>query len=336
MKLTKRQIQLLKIVIDEYTYSAQPVPSKLISKKYMSEYSPQTIRNELNILENYGLLEKTHVSSGRIPSIEGYKYYEMNILKPYLSNDIKTQLKAILERRDLSIDTIIDESAALIESILKLPTVVQTADSNTQLKRFDLVPISNEQVLIILVTSDGEIIKNTIQIKNEKQLEDVTICIRIFNDRLVDTPLTNIANKLPVVKEIIRKSVHQYEFCMQQIVSKIFEFNSIPKKQNVYGINNLVVQPEFQNPEKLKYVLSLLENSSIWKQIAYTNEITGKSKITFVSDVNNKDIAVASTSIKTSNVTKQISVVGPTRMDYAKVKGLLNFIKEELNKHSKR
>ena len=334
MKLTKRQIQILKIVIDEYTYSAQPVPSKLIVDKYMKEYSPQTIRNELNLLENYGLLEKTHTSSGRIPSIEGYKYYEMNILKPYLSDDIKTQLKVILERRDLSIDTIIDESAALIESILKLPTVVQTADATLQLKRFDLVPISKEQVLILLITSDGEIIKNTIQIKDHKQLEDVTICIRVFNDRLVDTPISEISNKLKVIKEIIRKSVHQYEFVMQQIISKIFEFNSIPKKQNVYGINNLVTQPEFRNPEKLKYVLSLLDNSSVWKQIAYTNEITGKSKITFVSDVDNKDIAVASTSIKTSNTTKQISVVGPTRMDYAKVKGLLNFIKEELSKHN--
>ena len=78
---------------------------------------------------------------------------------------------------------------------------------------------------------------------------------------------------------------------MQQIISKIFEFNSIPKKQNVYGINNLVTQPEFRNPEKLKYVLSLLDNSSVWKQIAYTNEITGKSKITFVSDVDNKDVS---------------------------------------------
>ena len=335
MKLTKRQVQLLKIVIDEYTYSAQPVPSKLIANKYMKEYSPQTIRNELNLLENYGLLEKTHTSSGRIPSIEGYKYYEMNILKPYLSDDIKTQLKIILERRDLSIDTIIDESAALIESILKLPTVVQTADATVQLKCFDLVPISSEQVLILLITSDSEIIKNTIQIKDHKQLEDVTICIRIFNDRLVDTPISEISNKLKVIKEIIRKSVHQYEFVMQQIISKIFEFNSIPKRKNVYGINNLVAQPEFQNPEKLKYVLSLLDNSSVWKQIAYTNEITGKSKITFVSDVDNKDIAVASTSIKTSNTTKQISVVGPTRMDYAKVKGLLNFIKEELSKHNK-
>lgn len=335
MKLTKRQIQLLKIVIDEYTYSAQPVPSKLIANKYMKEYSPQTIRNELNLLEDYGLLEKTHTSSGRIPSIEGYKYYEMNILKPYLSDDIKTQLKMILERRDLSIDTIIDESAALVESILKLPTVVQTADASLQLKRFDIVPISNEQVLMLLITSDGEIIKNTIQIKDHKQLEDVTICIRIFNDRLVDTPISEISNKLNVIKEVIRKSVHQYEFVMQQIISKIFEFNSIPKRKNVYGINNLVAQPEFQNPEKLKYVLSLLDNSSVWKQIAYTNEITGKSKITFVSDVDNKDVAVASTSIKTSNTTKQISVVGPTRMDYAKVKGLLNFINEELTKHNK-
>ena len=118
--MTNRQKQLLKIVIDEYTYTAQPVPSKLIARKYMKDLSPQTIRNELNLLETYGLLEKTHISSGRIPSIEGYKYYESNILKPYLSDDIKAQLRIILEKRDLSIDTIIDESAALIESILKL------------------------------------------------------------------------------------------------------------------------------------------------------------------------------------------------------------------------
>ena len=100
-------------------------------------------------------------------------------------------------------------------------------------------------------------------------------------------------------------------------------------------MNNLVAQPEFQNPEKLRYVLSLLEDSSVWKHIAYVQESTGKSKITFVSDVNNKDVAVASTSIRTGNSTKQISVVGPTRMDYAKVKGLLNFIRDELEKHNK-
>ena len=83
-KLSDRQKQILKIIIDEYTYSAQPVPSKLIVDKYLTNLSPQTIRIEMNLLEKYGLLEKTHTSSGRIPSINGYKYYELNILKLYL------------------------------------------------------------------------------------------------------------------------------------------------------------------------------------------------------------------------------------------------------------
>ena len=177
MELTDRQKQLLKIVIDEYTYTAQPVPSKLIARKYMKDLSPQTIRNELNLLETYGLLEKTHISSGRIPSIEGYKYYESNILKPYLSDDIKAQLRIILEKRDLSIDTIIDESAALIESILKLPTVVQSADNLTQLKRFDLIPISKEQVEAAKQETNSELLFNKIFIKINKL---ISCKIRIF------------------------------------------------------------------------------------------------------------------------------------------------------------
>lgn len=335
MDLTKRQIELLKVIIDEYTLSAQPVPSKLISKKYFTDLSPQTIRIEMNILEKKGLLEKTHTSSGRIPSINGYKYYESNILKPYLSNDIKNKLRIILEKRNVSIDHIIDESATLIEEILKLPTVVQTQNNTTTLKRFDLVPISSKQVLIILITSNGDVIKNTINITNHKQIDDVAICIRIFNDRLVDTAIVDIPKKLSVVKEIIRQSVHQYEFIIQKVIGKIFEFNSIQNKQNVYGIRNLALQPEFQNVKNLQKVLTLLENSSVWKHIAYTQEQKGKTQITFVDNVGEKDITIASTTVKTKDYTKQISVVGPTRINYAEVKGLLEFIREELEKIAK-
>ncbi len=333
-KLSDRQKQILKIIIDEYTYSAQPVPSKLIVDKYLTNLSPQTIRIEMNLLEKYGLLEKTHTSSGRIPSINGYKYYELNILKPYLSNDIKNKLKIIFERRDLSIDNIIDESASLIESILKLPTVVQSFDTDVTLKRFDLIPISSRQVLIILVNSNGDIVKNSIAIENNKQLEDVTICVKIFNDRLIDTKLSDIKHKLQTIRELIRKAVHQYEFCMQKIIEKIFGFNLVQQKPNIYGINNLVMQPEFQDINRLKNVLQLLEKSSIWKQIAFTQQNKGDTKITFANDVGIKDITIASTSVKTGNSTKQLSIVGPTRMNYDEIKGLLNFVNEELKKIS--
>ena len=74
MELTNRQIQLLKLIVDEYTFTAQPVSSKLIVEKFMKDLSPQTIRLEMNALEKAGYLQKTHTSSGRIPTTAVYKY----------------------------------------------------------------------------------------------------------------------------------------------------------------------------------------------------------------------------------------------------------------------
>ncbi len=332
MKLTERQLNLLKVIIEEHILIAQPISSKLITKKYMKNLSPQTIRNEMNYLEKINLLQKSHASSGRIPTIQGYKYYEANILKTSVSNEIKQKLQIVLKKRNISIDSIIDETASLIEEILKLPTVVHSQNNSLLLKRFDLIPISDKLVLIILITSSGDIIKNKIHITNNKQLEDVAICTKIFNDRLVDTPINEISKKLNVIKEIIRNSVHQYEFVIQNVIKKIFEFNTIDNKKKIYGIKNLTAQPEFRNIDNLHNILMLLDNSSIWKHIAYSQEKTGKTKITFINDVGEKDITIASTSVKTNNSVKQISIVGPTRMNYSEVKGLLDYIKDELEK----
>lgn len=331
MNISDRQIFLLKIIVEQYTLTAQPVPSKFIAKNFMRNLSPQTIRNELLALEKMGYLEKTHISSGRIPSTKGYRYYQDNILKPTISNDVKNKLHLILEKRDVSIDTIIDESASLIEEILKLPTVINSINDATEFKRFDLISISKEKVIVLLVTSDGEVIKNTITIANNSQLEDVIICIRIFNDRLVDTKIIEFQDRIEVIKELIRNQVHQYEFCIQQIVKKIFEHNTT-NKTNIHGLSKLVAQPEFRDTEKLQKVLDLLENTSVWKHIAYTQEQAGNDQIIFNNNVGVKDVTVASTSIRTKNSTKQLSVVGPSRMNYNEVKGLLQFIKEELEK----
>ena len=335
MDISNRQIKLLQFIIDEYTLTAQPVSSKVIVDKYFFNLSPQTIRNEMLYLEKIGLLEKTHTSSGRIPSLNGYKFYEMNILKPYLSNDVKNQLKVIFQKRDLSIDMIINESASLIEEILKLPTVVASQDSNILLKRFDLIPITDQKVLLLLVTSNGDVIKNDISITNNKELDDVIICVKIFNDRLIDTPLNQITQKLSIIKEIIRCSVHEYEFVLQKIIKKIFDFNTAPQKHQVYGVKSLMSHPEFQNVDRLKSVLSLLDNASVWKHISFTQQNKGKTIITFGSEIGEKDLTIASTTINSKNSMKQISVVGPTRMNYAEVKGLLDFIKEELEKITK-
>jgi heat-inducible transcriptional repressor len=264
MQITKRQEKILQIIVEQYAFTAQPISSQEIISEHLDDISSATVRNEMVILEKKGLLEKTHTSSGRIPSVDAYKYYEANILKPKINNDVKKKLKKIFALRDLSIDTVIDQSISIINESLKLPSVISSTVNIESLKRFDLIQISADTALIIIVTSSGEIIKNEITLDNASQLADVSTCIRIFNDRLLDTPIKDVSNKLSSIKEIIRTAVHEYEFCIQQIFEKIFSFNTNnSQKRTVVGTKYLTAQPEFRNIEKLNEALGFLENTNV-------------------------------------------------------------------------
>jgi heat-inducible transcriptional repressor len=235
MNISVRQESVLRIIVEEYAYTTEPISSKEIIHKYMPDLSSATIRNEMAHLEKLGLLEKTHTSSGRIPSIKGYKYYESHILKPKISTNIKHKLEKIFAQRDISIDSVIDQSVSIINESLKLPSVTTTEKSNELLKRFDLIQIDQNTALILLVTSSGTINKNTIHLNDNKQLDDISICVRIFNDRLIDTAIKDVPKKIDSIREIIRSAVHEYEFCIRQIIEKIFDFNKMPPETKVHG-----------------------------------------------------------------------------------------------------
>jgi heat-inducible transcriptional repressor len=262
-KITPRQMKLLKLIVEEYTYTTFPISSQEINDKYLRNISAQTIRNDMAALEKMGLLEKTHTSSGRIPSSAGYKYYEKNILQPTINNDIKGRLQRIFNNRDLSIDTVINQSVEILKESFRLPMIITKSEGYETLKRFDLIQIDDNMALIIIVTNGGNVIKNTITFNSAEMFNDIAICVRVFNDRLIDTPLSQLQEKISSIKEIIRKVVHEYEFCIRQIIEKIFEFNQSPIKKEVHGINYLTVHPEFQDNVKLNQVLTFLEDTNV-------------------------------------------------------------------------
>ena len=84
--LTARQLLIFKCIVEEFIETAEPVGSKALMTKYQLPYSSATIRNEMSFLENYGYLEKTHISSGRVPSVEGYRFYVDNLEKGVCRN----------------------------------------------------------------------------------------------------------------------------------------------------------------------------------------------------------------------------------------------------------
>lgn len=335
--ISKRQEELLYIIVQEYISTASPIGSKFIINKYMKNLSAATIRNDMAALEKKGYITKVHNSSGRVPSIDGYKYYEKNFNKINNDLEIQKQLKKIFNNRSLSINEVIDKSVSLITETFKLPTVISEIENNILLKRIDLVVISKNTAAIILITSDGNVLKNLIDFENEKQMRDISVCIRVFNDRLIDKPINRIEEELEVIQDIIRDKVEEYEFIIQEIVQRIFKFNNSKNiKNRIEGQSNLLIQPEFNEKEKLISILKILENSSVWEMIALKQQKSGgKTSITFSDEIdkNINDISVISTDINLGNSSSTcISLVGPTRMDYTNAKSALEFIKVELEK----
>lgn len=331
MSMTKRQNELLFYIVEEYVANPIPVGSKTILKKYMSSISAATIRNEMVNLEKNGMLEKVHNSSGRVPSIKAYKLYEKSINSSNIDENLLKKLRIIFMKRNISINKIIDESTSLISAALNLPLIVTEIQESDLLKGINLIQTNANSAIIIIITSSGGVHKNIIEFESKQEIIDISICIRIFNDYLIDVKMNDINEKIISLEPIIKSKVTNYEKTMQDIISKIF-INSQSFKMNVKGQSELLLQPEFENKENLKKVINVLEKTSVWQQIAYQQyKNGGNTKIIFGDEIGEKELSIGSTTISLGESISQISVLGPTRMDYTNVKAVLEFIKQGLS-----
>ncbi|WP_050707639.1 heat-inducible transcriptional repressor HrcA [[Mycoplasma] mobile] len=324
----KRDEILLKI-IDLYIKSGQPVSSKQLISEYKLAVSSATIRNIMADLENEGFLEKTHTSSGRIPSISGYKFFAEHS-KSKTNELLESKLKEIFSKRYLSIDVTLDEAAKAINEIIGL-TLVTSSNVNTEvLKSIQLIELNNYSATIILVTSTGQVANKTIDLTNfqDIKLEDVRIAIRLFKERLINTSLINLREKALALKPILSKYIKNYETILQSFIGNVFEFEN---KNHVYGKSNIIKQEGIDRLH-LTQILDLIENNSIWNMIESKVEEDETLKI----DVRNSNISLISKKIFVNNTTKEISVIGSNRMDYISAKSAIalleSFIKPKFSK----
>ena len=331
IKLTDRQTKILEIIINEYTKHSEPIGSKYIAEKFLTDFSPQTIRNEMAYLEKHGFLEKTHTSSGRIPSVKAFEYYEKNLNQNFaLDVNIQNKLNEVFQKRAEDIDLIIDESLDIINEITNLPSVSNSIlRKNELISKISAIQLDDYNGLIILVTSSGNITKSNFNIKNQQQFNDVEVCIDIFNQHLVKTPLGEIQNSILKIQEIIRKNVHEYEFITREIFMRLFSLARTSNKQRIVGISSIFQHPEFQDPQKIAQVIKMIEKGNIWRQIHFDNE-QKNATININKSIPESPLAIASTEININHSVHQISVIGPDKMNYAPIKAILNFLKKQL------
>ena len=328
--LTDRQNKILKLIVEKYIKSPIPVGSKPLSK--ILKCSSATVRNEMAELEEAGYLEKTHTSSGRMPSELGYRYYVDNLMEPKkMSGDDMLKLQLVFRNQQLALSDVITKSLQVISDMTNYTTVVLGSTSHENLlKLIEVVPIDDISMTVIIVTDRGHVEHKNIKL-HDVSLEEVKKTVSLINNLISGTPIDEVSAKLEYeIKPIIGKYVKQHE----QLYNAFYHvFNDFTNQEiNIVGRNKILEQPEFSsNIEKIKNVFNKLENGEVLTGIEEDDDNNIKVYIGTESNIDN-DVTVIKTKFKNGNEEGTIAIIGPKRMEYDRVVSMLEYMKENIER----
>ena len=327
--LTDRQEKILKLIVEHYIKLAKPVSSNLICKKL--KCSSATVRSEMATLEDKKLLEKTHTSSGRVPSEEGYRYYVDNLmeLKKMNAEDM-LKLQIIFKNKEMVLSDCISKSLQVISDMTSYATVVLGSSSHENLlKKIEVVPIAGDSMIVIVVTDKGHVEHKNIELKDVSS-KDISKTVSLINNLIVGTPIDEVSTKLEYdIKPIIGKYVEQHE----QIYNAFYNvFSEVSEPDvNIVGKNKFLSQPEFSSVDKIKSLFNKFEDNDI------VNEISADADNNiniYIGSENNidSDVTVIKTKFKTGAEEGTIAIIGPKRMEYERVVSMLEYLKENIER----
>lgn len=332
--LSARQLTILKAIVEEFIDTAEPVGSKTLMQKYHLPYSSATIRNDMAVLEEQGYLEKTHTSSGRIPSANGYRYYVDHLLETRVEDSVKHEMQVLFHDRRRSLSEIVHRSCEMLSELTQLTSIVLGPDSpHESLQQITMVPLTSQSVTVIIVTDKGHVENKTFTVNRDLSMEDIQSCVGVMNDMLIGTPINEVTTRLETeVRPILAQRIKEHEILFNAFLEAFMKFAS----SDVYfsGKENMLYQPEFNDINKLRRLVSAFENSQMWRALTPLTDDHEGVTVKIGSDVpisNLNDVSVISASFKTSGTTKgTISVIGPTRMPYEKVVSLVEYVSKNI------
>ena len=326
-----RSDTILKYIVEYFIKTAQPVGSHTLIEVYHLNYSSATIRNEMYALEKLGLIEKTHSSSGRVPSANGYKYYCDKLRDTEVDEQLKQSLQLVLDQRVKSVEEIIKRSCEILSHMTNLVSVVMGPDEEKEkLASVQLVKISDNTITAIFVTDKGYVENKTFILEGDVSTDELVQCMDVLNQRLKGTPVNQLITKMEALKPVLSDYVISHDVVYQALMETFLRFAT--DRLSLYGREEIFNNPEFkQDAEKLERVFKLLGDSSIFKTVD-----TKDGGITLnIGDVEgNPEVSMVTAKIKVGEEGEQtLTLLGPTRMDYAKVLSALEYIVDELNKY---
>ncbi len=336
MELTDRKKKVLRCIVDLYIRTAEPVGSKVIAQLPDMNYSSATIRNEMADLTTMGYLEQPHTSAGRIPSAAGYRLYVDELMADYrLSMDETRSINTAIEEKMQRVDKMVEKVARLVSQATDLPAIsVASRQGGATVRRFDLILAGAGSFILVVMLSSDEVVNKLIKLPLNVGESDLKILSAVLNATM--TGLTP-EEFTPEMMERAMVSSGQAASLVPVIVE--FTVDTLRRQGStnmaVAGHVRLLDQPEYRNIDKAQRVLTSLDEESLSNLPAVMQGTNGTKVLVGPENVSEelKDTSVVMTKFDIGDgLQGMIGVVGPTRMDYAKVTARLSYFAESLSK----
>ena len=344
MRLDYRKRRILQAIIDEYIDTAEPVGSRSIAKKHELGLSSATIRNEMADLEDMGFLAQPHTSAGRAPTDKGYRLYVDRLME---TRDLTLdEISAVTSELNLKINelgAVIRNASAVISKLTKYTAVSLTPmREDAEITAVEAVGIDQYKVCIIVVSKSGTVKSNVVSLPVHYSEQDLTAFTHICKRRLCGGPPEYVN---PTVAEIIRAEATARgidDIAVNLMLEAVLDCISQTSKTEVFinGTTNIMNFPEFRNIERAREFLEILEEKKSIGNLL--SELAKDERVKMLIGNENpideiKECSIIGATYSAGNtVFGTIGVIGPKRMEYAKVVSIIEYINSVIAREIKR
>ena len=335
MELSERKNRILRAIIESYIATAEPVGSKSVAEFLDRKLSSATIRNEMADLEALGLLEKPHTSAGRIPSPQGYRFYVNELMEAHkLSVQETERINQALRLKMQELDRVIDQAGRVVSQLTNYPAfALSSGMERVTIRRFDLLMVERNAFIIVVMTDSNVVRNKLVQLPSDLTEAQLQMLNTLLNTTFTGLTLDQIT---PELMRVAQHAAGEAYGLISLVVSFAMEVLESLEQRRVHtaGLAHLLELPEYQNLERAQPLMSYL--SDVQDESRFPVPQGGPMRILIgpenVADALKETSVVMASYDIGDGMRGVIGVVGPTRMDYAKITARLAYFAQGLTR----
>lgn len=330
-----REDTILKMIVERYVATGVPVGSKVLVEENGLDCSSATVRNCMADLEKAGYIEKPHTAAGRVPTAKGYRYYMENLKTSSVEEEVRFAVAKILDEKTKSVEEVMERSCEILSDLTNLASAVLGSKAEEErLVSVQAVPIASKTATCLFVTDTGYVENKTFVLPEGVKAEDLVKGVSLLSSRLSGTPVGEIPEKMEALRPVLRDYLIGNDAIYSAVLEAFVKFAG--ERMSLYGKKALIDQPEFSHDaDKMKRLISFLDDPEALRGVLEKGTDVDGVQVSLGDEKEGlEDLAIVSKEVNIpGNSGASISVLGPKRMDYARISAILKYMAQAIDEY---